>query len=254
MISLKSKLAGNTPVYGSWLTLAQPSIPEIMAPAGFDFLVVDMEHSAIDLSQAQALVQSIQAQGVAALIRVGDQDANRIKRAMDTGVDGVIVPMIKTREEAEAAVAAVRYPPFGRRGVGLARAQKYGFGFQEYMKWLVKESVVIGIIEHHEAFNNLEGILDVDGLDGTIIGPYDLSGSLGFPGEYDRKEVSKLIARYEAVGLKMNKSIGFHVVQPDVKMVRQYQKRGYRILAVGLDSLFLGLKCRETMNDIRRVQ
>lgn len=225
-----------------------------MAPAGFDFLVVDMEHSAIDLSQAQALVQSIQAQGVAALIRVGDQDPNRIKRAMDSGIDGVIVPMIKTREEAEAAVAAVRYPPLGKRGVGLARAQKYGFGFQDYKKWLHEESIVIGIIEHHEAIRNLEAILSVDGLDGTIIGPYDLSGSLGFPGEFDRPEVRRLIKRYESIGRKTNKPMGFHVVQPDVKKVREYQKLGYRILAVGLDTLFLGLKCRETMSDIRRAK
>lgn len=239
-------------LFGSWVTLSHPSIPEIMAPAGFDFLVVDMEHSAIDLSQAQVLVQTIQAQGAAALIRVGDQDPNRIKRAMDTGADGVIVPMIKNRREAETAVAAVHYPPFGTRGVGLARAQKYGFGFEDYKKRLRREGVVIGIIEHHEAVENLEEILGVDGLDGTMIGPYDLSGSLGFPGEFDRPVVRRLIHRYESVCKKLKKPMGFHVVQPDVKKVREYQKRGYRFLAVGLDTLYLGLKCQETMSSIRR--
>jgi 2-dehydro-3-deoxyglucarate aldolase len=252
MSSLKSKLRSGKAIYGSWLTLAHPGISEIMASAGFDFLVVDMEHSAIDLSQAQMLVQSIQAQGVAALIRVGDQDPNRIKRAMDTGVDGVIVPMIKNRAEAEAAVAAVHYPPHGTRGVGLARAQKYGFGFEGYKRWLWKEGVVIGIIEHHEAIENLEDILGVDGLDGTMIGPYDLSGSLGFPGEFDRPVVRKLIDRYESVCRRMKKPMGFHVVHPDTKRVLDYQKRGYKFLAVGLDSLYLGLKSRETMKQIRR--
>lgn len=251
MCKTKMKQKGKA-LFGSWITLSHPSIPEIMALAGFDFLVVDMEHSAIDLSQAQGLVQVIQANGMAALIRVGDQDPNRIKRAMDTGADGVIVPMIKNREETEAAVAAVHYPPFGTRGVGLARAQKYGFGFEGYKKWLRKEGVVIGIIEHHEAIENLEDILSVDGLDGTMIGPYDLSGSLGFPGEFDRPVVRELIGRYESVCKKMKKPMGFHVVQPDVKKVRDYQRRGYKFLAVGLDSLYLGLKSRETMNEIRR--
>ena len=248
----KTKMMQGKTVFGSWVTLSHPSVPEIMAPAGFDFLVIDMEHSAIDLSQAQMLVQSIQSKGISALIRVGDQDPNRIKRAMDTGADGVIVPMIKTRQEALAAVQAVHYPPKGTRGVGLSRAQGYGFGFEGYKQSLQKNATIFAIIEHHVAVKNLEEILSVDGLDGTMIGPYDLSGSLGFPGEFDRPVVRRLIHRYESVCKKLQKPMGFHVVQPDVKKVREYQKRGYRFLAVGLDTLYLGLKCQETMRSIRR--
>ena len=129
MKSLKERLRKKEVTVGSWITLGHPSVAEIMAHSGFDWLTVDMEHSAITLHQAQQLIQVIELSGVVPLVRVGENDPNLIKRVMDAGAHGVIVPMVNSKEEAEKAVRSVKYPPKGSRGVGLARAQKYGADF-----------------------------------------------------------------------------------------------------------------------------
>ena len=117
---------------GSWLTLNHFSIAEIMSDAGFDWLCVDMEHSVTDYFEAQQLIAIIQSKGIKAFVRVGENNHRIIKRVLDAGADGIIVPMVNSKEDALKAIDAVKYPPKGKRGVGLARAQKYGFGFEEY--------------------------------------------------------------------------------------------------------------------------
>lgn len=175
--TLRTKIRNNELTIGSWITLGHTSIAEIMAKAGFDWLVIDIEHSVITLSMAQQLIQVIEGCGVVPLVRVGENNPNIIKRVMDAGAYGVVVPMVNTRQQAEAAVKAVKYPPVGTRGIGLARAQGYGNKFDEYASSVNEESVVIAQVEHIDSVNNLESILSVDGIDGCIIGPYDLSGS-----------------------------------------------------------------------------
>ena len=120
---LKKKLQRREVTIGGWITLGHTSIAEIMAKAGFEWLVVDMEHSVITLDIAQQLIQVIEGWGVIPLVRVGENNPNIIKRVMDAGAYGVIVPMVNSRADAEAAVKAVKYPLLGARGVGLARAQ-----------------------------------------------------------------------------------------------------------------------------------
>ena len=134
MKSLKERLRKKEVTIGSWITLGHPSVAEIMAKAGFDWLTVDMEHSAITLHQAQQLIQVIELSGVVPLVRVGENDPNLIKRVMDAGAHGVIVPMVNSKEDAEKAVRSVKYPPRGFRGVGLARAQKYGADFEGFIQ------------------------------------------------------------------------------------------------------------------------
>lgn len=252
MVNLKEKLQKNELTVGSWLSLAHPAIAEMMAKIGFDWLTVDMEHSAITLPQAQSLVQVIGLSGCVPLVRVGENNSGLIKRVMDAGAHGVIVPMVNSRDDAEKAVSAVRYPPLGTRGVGLARAQGYGLSFEEYKTWLEKESLVIVQIEHIKAIENLEEILDVPGIDASIIGPYDLSGSLGFPGEFEREEVQRVLERYEAVCCRKSKPMGLHVVEPEPGKALSYIDKGYTFLAVGLDTLYLGRKCQDVLGKIRR--
>jgi 2-dehydro-3-deoxyglucarate aldolase len=170
-MSLKRKMKSGNVTVGSWITLGHPAIAEIMANAGFDWLTVDMEHSAITLHQAQQLIQVIELCGVAPLVRVGENSENLIKRVMDAGAHGVIIPMVNTREDAIKAVSSVKYPPAGKRGVGLARAQGYGLEFERYRQWVSADSVVIVQIEHINAVNNMESILAVDGGDGFLFGP-----------------------------------------------------------------------------------
>ncbi len=140
-VSLKKKLINGQLTIGSWITVGNTSVAEIMSQAGFDWLVVDIEHSAISLHQVQNLVQVIELAGIAPLVRVSENYHSVIKRIMDMGGHGVIVPMVNTPEEAWKAVQAVKYPPLGTRGVGLSRAQGYGMKFEEYRKWVNEESI-----------------------------------------------------------------------------------------------------------------
>lgn len=247
MRSLKSRLINKEVTIGSWITLGHPAVAEIMAQAGFDWLTVDMEHSAITLHQAQHLIQVIELAGCVPLVRVGVNDANLIKRVMDAGAHGVIVPMVNTREEAERAVSAVKYPPLGTRGVGLARAQRYGAGFDSYKEWAKKESIVIVQVEHIKAVNNLEDILSVDGVDGFIIGPYDLSGSLGVPGEFEHPDTVAALERVQKVSRAMDAVAGFHIIPPELSALEEKISEGYRFIAFSLDILFLGQGCRQVM-------
>lgn len=249
--TLKNKLLNNELTLGSWLTIGHQSVAEIMVTGGFDWLTLDLEHSVIEISQAQNLIAHIKNNHVSALVRVSKNEEVVIKRVMDAGADGVIVPMINSAEEAIQAVNYVKYPPQGKRGVGLARAQKYGTGFDQYVEWVNNESIVIAQIEHIKAVENIEAILDVNGIDGIIIGPYDLSGSMGIPGQYDQPEVKSAIEKVENACKAKNKPLGFHVIQPDHLLVKEKIDKGYTFLAFSLDFFFLGEKLRSEVQQLK---
>jgi 2-dehydro-3-deoxyglucarate aldolase len=152
---LKTKLKNNQLTLGSWITIPSTDVVEIMATANFEWLCIDMEHSSMDLEMAKLLILTIQSKGMKALVRVPKNEEVIIKRVLDSGADGIIVPMIKTKEEAIEAVEYAKYPPTGKRGVGLYRAQNYGTGLEKYKKWVDEEIVVIAQIEHIEAVHNI---------------------------------------------------------------------------------------------------
>jgi len=251
-MTIKNLLKSGKPTFGSWITLREPAVAEILSKAGFDWMVVDMEHSAITLDVAQDLIRVIDLCGIAPLVRVGVNDPTVIKRVMDAGAHGVIVPMVNSKKDAEKVVSSVYYPPKGKRGVGLTRAQEYGLNFDKYLDWQKEGPIVVVQIEHIEAIENLEDILSVEGIDASIIGPYDLSGSIGFPGALGRREVADALSRYEEICKKMKKPMGYHIVNPDAKEVKQYLKKGYTFIAIGLDTLYLGIKCKEVLRDVRQ--
>jgi len=241
---LKENLHHDGLCIGSWITLAHPAIAEIMAKAGFDWLAVDMEHSVITIREAEELIRVIALCGAAPLVRLSSNDPIQIKRVMDGGAQGVIVPMVNSAAEAEQAVAAVRYPPQGKRGVGLARAQGYGNAFEAYKAWLNQETIVIVQIEHIQAVENLASILSVDGVDGFIVGPYDLSGSLGIPGDFENPLMQKAMSTIRTVGGASGKASGIHIIEPDVKQLQQRIKENYRFIAYSLDIRMLDVSCR----------
>ena len=241
----------NNLTIGSWVTLGHFSIAEIMADAGFDWLCIDMEHTVIDYLEAEQLIAAIQSKGIVPYVRVGGNNTRIIKRVLDAGAEGIIVPLVNTKSDARKAVDSVKYPPIGNRGVNsLSRAQAYGFGFDDYVKNVNKKTKVIAQIEHITAIKNLDEILSVDGIDGTIVGPYDLSGSMGKPGKYDDPDVIKAIKDYEAVSKRLNKPIGFHVIEPRSKLLIEKVKSGYSFIAFSWDTYFLGAKCRDELSKI----
>ncbi len=238
--------------FGSWITLGHPSIPEIMLGANFDWMVIDMEHSAIDISSAQELIQIIDLKGSTPLVRLTNNDPALIKRVMDAGAYGVLVPMVNTKEDAIKAVKAVKYPPIGSRSVGLARAQGYGKTFDEYKQWVNKNSIIIVQIEHIDAVRNIDEILSIKEIDGYIIGPYDLSASLGIPGDLKNEKVIAAEKKVLNAVKKHDKIAGIHVVQPDPDLVFKKISMGYNFIAIGTDFLFLGNACEKIMNEVRR--
>lgn len=251
MISLKQRTINKELTVGSWITLAHPAIAEIMARAGFDWLVVDLEHSVITIREAEELIRVIDLCGVAPLVRLAANDPVQIKRVMDAGAHGVIVPMVNSAEEARRAVEAVRYPPDGRRGVGLARAQGYGANFDQYKEWVNKASIVIVQVEHIKAVENLGAIMSVEGVDGFIVGPYDLSGSLGIPGQFEHPLMIDAMGRIHAFAKTSAKVSGYHVVEPVVEQLHKRVQEGYRFLAFSVDFRILDTCCRSSIKNIR---
>jgi 2-dehydro-3-deoxyglucarate aldolase len=248
--SLKDKLKKNVLTIGSWLTIGHPCVAEIMADSGFEWIVIDIEHSSISLETVQILVTIIQSKGCKALVRVSKNEEVVIKRVLDSGADGVVVPMIKNREDALAAVSYAKYPPDGCRGVGLYRAQNYGYGFEKYKAWQKNELVIIAQIEHIEAVKNIDDIIGVDGIDGAIIGPYDLSASMGKPGEFDEPDVQKAIETVLETCKQNGFPIGFHVVPPDTDSFKKKVKQGCTFMAYSLDFYFMGAKIKEGLKSL----
>ena len=250
-MTLKEKLRMGELTIGSWITLAHPAIAEIMARTGFDWLTVDLEHSVITIREAEELIRVIDLCGVVPLVRLSANDPIQIKRVMDAGAYGVIVPMVNSAEEARKAVESVRYPPDGKRGVGLARAQGYGSSFEQYKEWVNQESIVIVQVEHIKAVENLEAILAVEGVDGFIVGPYDLSGSLGIPGQFDNELMIEAMSKIQMCMKSFSKIPGYHVVEPDVDQLQQRLREGYRFLAYSVDIRILDTYCRSAVKNIK---
>jgi len=250
-MSLKTQLARQELTIGSWITLGHPSITEIMARAGFDWLVLDTEHSVLELGEVQTLIQVLDGQQCPAIVRLTSNHPDQIKRVMDAGASGIMVPMIKSADDARAAVDAVYYPPEGTRGVGLARAQGYGSGFQAYRQWLRDNAVIIAMIEHIQAIENIDAIFSTPGIDAYIIGPYDLSGSMGRPGELDHPDVQAAIQQILQAGLRHRKAGGVHVIEPDPAMLQQRIGQGFTFLGYSLDIRMLDSLCRNHLNIIR---
>ncbi|MCF7894495.1 MAG: 2,4-dihydroxyhept-2-ene-1,7-dioic acid aldolase [Candidatus Omnitrophica bacterium] len=225
---------------GSWLTRPDLGITEIMAKSGyFDWLTIDLEHSVISLSQMEDMVRIIQANNIDALVRLTENDPILIKRVLDAGVNGIIVPMVNSATDVKKAVNACFYPPKGVRGVGLARAQNYGLGFKEYKERKQNKIKIIIQIEHVKAVDNIEEIFAEKNIYGYFVGPYDLSASLGKAGEFEDKKVLESLERVKAAGIKYGIMSGYHVIEPDKDLIKRKKSEGYTIIGISLDMLFL---------------
>lgn len=238
-MSLKNKLKNNQLTLGSWIMIGSPMSVEVMALADFEWLVIDIEHTSIDLTTTENLIRTIQSKEIKALVRVSKNEEVIIKKVLDMGADGIIVPMVCSKEDAIQAVSYAKYPPIGKRGVGLYRASGYGTKFEEYKKWVNEELVIIAQIEHIDAVNSIEDILQVEGIDGTIIGPYDLSGSMGYPGEFEREDVKNAVQKVLDKCQEYNIPSGFHVVDTNPEKLQIKIDQGCTFLAYGIDYFFM---------------
>jgi 2-dehydro-3-deoxyglucarate aldolase len=242
----RAKLLDRTCVYGGWTSLGQPQITEIMTRAGFDFVGIDIEHSTISQEQSQRIIAACHASGTLCLPRIASHNMEMIKRLLDSGADGIIVPMVQTRDDVENIIRWSKYSPLGRRSFGIARAQGYGFDFDEYTREWNSASSLIVQIESIEGVDNIEEILAFDEIDGAMIGPYDMSGSLGIPGQLNHPRIVAASKKVIAACKKYKKACGTQIPDPDLKSVEAAKKAGYTFIVLSSD-VFLLWKWSEKM-------
>lgn len=249
--TVKNRIKSGRPTVGTWVTLGHAPIAEILAQAGYEWVVIDLEHSAIDFSQVQQMVQVIELTGASPLVRMSENSASQIKRVLDMGAHGVVVPMVNSAADAQAVVDAVRYPPNGTRGVGLGRAQGYGAAFEVYRRKREKQSIVIVQIEHRLAVENLSEILAVKGIDALLVGPYDLSASLGVPGQFSHPLMRRALRAIRQAAEKAGVPAGLHVISPSPKQVKAALRDGFSVIVYCFDAMFLGHTAREGLAAVR---
>ncbi|MBV8165672.1 MAG: hypothetical protein JO021_02690 [Alphaproteobacteria bacterium] len=237
--ALKQRLAAGKKALGCWLHLNSPIATEMLSLCGYDFLLIDNEHGAASLSDSVALLQAMAGSPTTSMMRVPWNDPVYLKRALDAGVESVMIPAIETREQAEQAVRACRYPPRGFRGSAyqIVRGASYGIGASDYRETAHDNLLIILQIESKRAVDNVEQIAAVDGVDMLLIGPNDLAGSVGKLGTIEDPEVMALVARTEAAAKKTGRKLGSIAFAG--RTPQQMFDHGYDLIVASTDMLFI---------------
>lgn len=244
----RTRLKSGELLLGTLVTLASPEVVEILIDAGYDWLFIDCEHAPFDALGAQPLLQAA-GDRCPCIIRVPAGDEIWIKKALDIGAAGIIAPQVNTPEQAERIVRLCKYPPEGTRGVGIARAHRYGYGFQDYIEHANQDIAVILQAEHVDAVNSIDAIVKVPGIDAILIGPYDLSASMGRTGLVTDPMVKKAMRKVMNACRATHLPLGAFGVS--AKAVTGFIKDGFTLIAVGADVLFLGASAQETLSKLR---
>jgi 2-keto-3-deoxy-L-rhamnonate aldolase RhmA len=219
---------------GALVSFADATVSELMAGAGLDFIWIDMEHGPLSLAAVQAHVMAAQLGGAAAVVRVPSLDPVVIKQVLELGADGIVVPMVNTAAEARAAVAASRYPPLGTRGYGPRRSDRYGrAGGEAYVRAANAQVMVIVQIEHIDAVRNLDELLQTPGLAAVVVGPADLSASLGVLPQTTHPQVVQAIETVIARCQHWSVSAGIYVSAPAA--AREWLAKGMQWVCLGSD-------------------
>ena len=236
--TIKEKLQSGKVSLGSWMQLPNASVAEIMGKAGYDWIVVDLEHGSFNIETLVNINRAIELGGSVPFVRLPNIDPKTIKDALEAGARGLIFPMVESQEQLENAINWSLYPPMGSRGVGYSRANLFGKQFDEYYE-TSGDIVFVAQIEHINAVRNLDSILKVKHLDAIIIGPYDLSASMNLTAQFDHPEFKASIESIKTQADKNNIPLGMHVVQPDSSELKSKIDEGYQFIAYSLDAVFL---------------
>jgi len=244
----RARLKRREKLIGTMVTLASASSAEVLASLGFDWLFVDAEHGPLETRELLGILQSV-GDKAACIVRVPEAAELPIKKALDLGAHGIIVPQVNTAEQAADVVRWSRYAPEGARGVGLARAHGYGLKFREYLSAANREIAVIVQAEHARAVDNIDAIVRVPGVDAVLLGPYDLSASLGKMGQIDAPEVVAAIGRVTEACRAVGMPLGHFGVT--AAAVRPFIARGYTLLVAGVDTLYLANGAKAVLAELR---
>jgi 2-dehydro-3-deoxyglucarate aldolase len=230
---------------GGWVMTNSSTSAEILAQAGFDWVCIDAEHSAVSKETASDIIRAIELHGAEPFVRISFNDEVEIKKYLDIGAKGIIVPMIKSHEEVKRAISYIKYPPSGNRSFALSRCTGYGENADEYFKYSNNNIFIAIMIEHLEAVKDLDQIFSTEEIDAVLIGPYDLSGSMGIPGKFEDPKFKELLNHIYSKAKEHNVTMGFHEVRPTKENIKALIDQGYKFIACGIDTLFLFDKSKE---------
>jgi len=235
---IRKKLGKDNVSIGTWQQIPHALISEILGQAGYDWVAVDLEHGSICVEQLPDLFRGIELGDTLPLARLADSHPKDCKQALDAGAGGIIAPMIESAEQVKFIRDACCWPPAGTRGVGFSRANLLGKHFDEYNKE-AQAPLLIAQIEHIKAVNNLEEIIRVDGIDAIMVGPYDLSASMGITAKFDNARFKKVVNDIMNICRINNIPSGYHIVEPDSAKVKKRISDGYRFIAYCTDGILL---------------
>ncbi|MEI6300051.1 MAG: aldolase/citrate lyase family protein [Betaproteobacteria bacterium] len=236
MREIRDRLRDGGHSVGSWIQIPHPSVAEIMGQAGYDWVAVDMEHGSVSAHQLPDLFRALELGGTLPLVRLAQGAIKDCKQALDAGAGGVIVPMVESAVQLCAVRDACRWPPAGTRGVAFSRANLFGKHFEVYREE-AQAPLLVAMLEHGRAVENLDAILAVDGLDAVLIGPYDLSASMGLTAQFEHPDFLAAMEKIRKLALAHRIPCGIHVVAPSAEQLNQRIAEGYRFLAYSLDSV-----------------
>lgn len=237
--SLRAKLKSGEVSIGSWMQISNSSIAEIMGDSNFEWVAVDLEHGSFSNEMLPDLFRALELGNTLPLVRLAEGKPKDCKQALDAGAAGVIIPMVESKGQLIDIVQSCKWPPSGIRGVGFSRANLFGKYFIDYMEFEAQNPIIIAMIENINAVNQLEDILDVEGLDAILIGPYDLSASMEITGMFDNPEFNKALDQIKKIAKKKNIPVGLHIVEPDIELLKKRIDEGYRFVAFSIDAVLL---------------
>lgn len=242
-------------IVGSWIQLGDPDLTRIMALSGFDFIVIDMEHGSICENDLPNLFDSLTGTECIPFVRVAENDNILIRRSLDLGAKGIIVPGVNNLDDVQKAKNAIYFPPKGKRGIGYSRASGYGLNFNNYFSSSNEIVKFVIQIESEEAVSNINEIFSIpDDLFSYIIGPYDLSGSMNKVGEFQDAIYLQNLKRIKNSANAKGVNSGIHVVEPDIDQLKNAINDGYNFIAYSTDALLLYNKCHNDLNEISKIK
>lgn len=247
----KEKLRNGKPALGGWVMIGHPTSAELMAGEGFDWIAVDMEHTSIDVRTFHEIALAMKGTGCDLFARLHGCDPILAKKVLDAGGNGIIVPLVNTREEAEMSVAMAKFPPAGFRGTSFCRASDFGRNFRSYFAGHNENVLVAIMMEHIKAVENADAILSVPGIDVVFIGPYDLSASMNRAGDLTHPEVVAAQRKILEACRRHGVAPGLHVVAVDADDLQKRIDEGYLFLACSLDTEFIKYGCRKMLERIK---
>jgi 2-keto-3-deoxy-L-rhamnonate aldolase RhmA len=242
--TLLIRLQAQPTLIGTFVSINSPAVAEALSSSGFEWLCFDWEHAPLAIGEIQTMIQAMQPSCLS-FIRIPEPEGVYVKKALDSGCDGIIVPQVNSAEIAKHVIEAGKYAPLGNRGMGLSRSTGYGSDLTTAIRSHNQQKSILVQIEHIQAVENLEAILDVPGIEGIFVGPYDLSSSMGLIGDVQHPQVQAAISRVAEIAHRRSIPTAIFIGGDDV--LEAQMKRGFQLIAVSSDMLRLTASARATV-------